>query len=164
MTCDYLKQKRIFRPQKKWQLILSCIKKTTIVGFVFAFSNILVIAPLFHLHVGQDHEHVSGKTYHSHSLPENHDHPEDEETELPPIDEIQFLYQALFFSRDRSLDSDNQTYYEIFSFLDVPDLLQDQEFSSFKHICSIPLNSASPQWDNFIDFATNLSPPIELAV
>ena len=135
------------------------IQKVTL-GFVFLYLIVLLVAPLFHLHVGEDHKNVSGKTYHSHSLPLDAPFSEQDGSELPSGEDLQLLQITPQSSRIHTLAFDRQALPAVFLFCLNKDTHSSQGRNNLTAQKSHLPNVLSPQWENYILYATSISPPL----
>lgn len=129
-------------------------------GFVFLYLAVLLVAPLFHLHVDEDHQNVNGETYHSHSLPIDVPFSEQDESGLPSGDDLQLLQKIPQLSRIHNLALECQLLPVVFlSYLNIETLLS-QDRNNLTSQKNSPPNILSPQWGNYILYATSISPPL----
>lgn len=128
-------------------------------GFGFLYLWVLIFVPLFHFHMDTDHQNVRGDKYHSHSLPFDTPPSEHGEAELPPGDELQLLQIVPQLNRIQSSTFENRTLLAVFHFWLNKETPSPQDRNNFTSRKNHFLNILSPQWDNYILYATSISPP-----
>ena len=128
-------------------------------GFVFLYIAVLLITPLFHLHVHDDHQNTDGETYHFHSLPLDTELPEHGESEEPVAEDLDLLQIMPRVNPIHSLALDTRFSPDVFFLCFKREAVSSQDYHKLTSPKKCLSNILSPQWDNFILYGAGISPP-----
>lgn len=131
----------------------------TTLPIILLYFTVLIISPIFHLHAGEYHFDLHSDIFHSHDMPfemANHEHDEDE---VPPTENLQLQQVTPRIQRVLTADLNTQLSTDFQHFFVSTFLLPLSVCNYPISVKQFPPNILSPQWDNYILFGANTSPP-----
>lgn len=149
-----------FMPKSEYLLPMNnSIYRVTPV-FSLLYIGVFLIAPLFHLHSDEDHHSVEGERYHSHGLPHDDHSSNSEETAPTNGEDFQLLQIIPQLYRIHAVALEGQFLSVVLHLSLNIEYLPPPGGLSPPSTMQVPPITKSPQWDNYILYATSISPPL----